>query len=45
MGKKKAYSLLGIYSFFTVFIVARAYDIPWAAPIADSLHVIQQYLS
>ncbi len=45
MGKKKAYGLLAMYSFFTIFIIARAYDMPWAEPIANSLHVIQQYLS
>jgi len=44
MGKKKAYSLLAMYSFFTLFIVARAYDMAWAEPIANSLHTIQQYL-
>jgi len=44
MGKKKAYGLLAMYSFFTVFIIARAYEMPWVEPIANSLHVIQQYL-
>ena len=44
MGKKKAYGLLVMYSFFTVFIIARAYEMPWVEPIANSLHVIQQYL-
>jgi len=45
MGKIKAYGLLAMYSFFTIFIIARAYEMPWAEPIANSLHVIQQYLS
>ncbi|RLA77033.1 MAG: sodium:calcium antiporter [Epsilonproteobacteria bacterium] len=45
MGKKKAYGLLAMYSFFTIFIIARAYEMPWVEPIANSLHVIQQYLS
>jgi cation:H+ antiporter len=44
MGKKKAYSLLALYSFFTIFIIARAYEMPWVQPIANSLHTIQQYL-
>lgn len=44
MGKKKAYGLLAMYSFFTVFIIARAYEMPWVEPITNSLHVIQQYL-
>ncbi|MEA2047912.1 MAG: sodium:calcium antiporter [Campylobacterota bacterium] len=44
MGKKKAYGLLAMYSFFTVFIIARAYEMPWVEPMANSLHVIQQYL-
>lgn len=44
MGKKKAYGLLTLYSFFTVFIIARAYEMPWVEPMANSLHVIQQYL-
>ena len=44
MGKKKAYGLLALYSFFTVFIIARAYEMTWVEPIANSLHAIQQYL-
>jgi cation:H+ antiporter len=44
MGKKKAYALLSMYSFFTIFIIARAYEMPWAEPIANSLHAIQQFL-
>jgi len=44
MGKKKAYILLAMYTFFTIFIVARAYERPWIEPIANSLHTIQQYL-
>jgi cation:H+ antiporter len=44
MGKKKAYALLFMYTFFTVFIVARAYDLPWIEFIASTLHTIQQYL-
>ena len=44
MGKKKAYALLAMYTFFTVFIIARAYEMPWIKPIADGFHIIQQYL-
>ncbi len=44
MGKKKAYGLLVMYSFFTLFIIARAYEMPWAEPIANSLHTIQSFL-
>ena len=45
MGKKKAYGLLALYGFFTTFIVARAYEMEWVAPVANSLHIIQSYLS
>ena len=45
MGKKKAYGLLAMYSFFTVFIVARAYEMSWVEPIANSLHTVQQFLT
>jgi len=44
MGKKKAYALLAMYTFFTVFIISRAYELPWVEPLANSLHIIQQYL-
>ncbi len=44
LGKKKAYGLLAMYGFFTMFIVARAYEMPWIQPIADLLYEIQQYL-
>ncbi len=44
MGKGKAYALLGMYAFFTIFIVARATNQAWIEPVANSLHVIQQYL-
>jgi cation:H+ antiporter len=45
MGKKKSYGLLAMYSFFTIFIIARAYEMPWVEPIAKSLHTIQGYLT
>lgn len=41
MGKKKAYGLLALYSFFTIFIVSKAYDLAWVEPISNSLHTIQ----
>lgn len=44
MGKTKAYILLGLYTIFTVFIIARAYEMPWAEPIANGLHFVQQFL-
>ena len=44
MGKKKAYGLLSLYSFFTIFIVSKAYDLAWVEPVASSLHTIQGLL-
>ena len=44
MGKMKAYTLLAMYTFFTIFIISRAYERPWIEPISNLLHVIQQYL-
>lgn len=44
LGKKKAYGLLAMYVFFTIFIIARAYEMPWVQPIADGLHAIQAFL-
>jgi cation:H+ antiporter len=44
MGKKKAFLLLALYSFFTVYIVARAYDLTWLQPMAEVLHSVQGYL-
>jgi len=44
LGKKKAYTLLAMYTFFTIFIIARAYERPWVESIANLLHIIQQYL-
>lgn len=43
-GKKKAYALLSLYVLFTLYIVARAYDMTWITPVADFLHVIQTSL-
>lgn len=45
LGKKKAYGLLSLYSFFTIFIVSRAYDLTWVNPISNYLHTIQGFLS
>lgn len=43
-GRKKAYSLLALYVLFTLYIVARAYEMTWVTPVADFLHVIQMSL-
>ncbi|MEJ2680639.1 MAG: sodium:calcium antiporter [Gammaproteobacteria bacterium] len=39
--KIKAYGLFGLYTVFTAFIIARAYDASWIEPIAKGLHFIQ----
>jgi len=44
MGKKKAYGLLAMYAGFTIYIVARAYEVSWIQPVVDVLHSIQSYL-
>ena len=44
MGKKKALALIAMYTAFTIYIIARAYDFSWIQPIAEGLHTIQSYL-
>lgn len=44
LGKMKSNILLGLYAFFTVYVVARAYEQPWIEPVADLLHVFQRML-
>lgn len=44
MGKKKAFTLLAMYSSFTVYIIARAYELSWIQPVTESLHFIQRHL-
>lgn len=40
-----AYLLLGIYSIFTLYVIGRGADHPFAAQIADFLHNIVSYLN
>jgi cation:H+ antiporter len=44
MGKKKALILLAMYLSFTVYIIARAYELSWVQPVTESLHFIQSHL-
>lgn len=44
MGKGKAYGLLAMYAVFTVYIIARAYEVSWIEPVANFLHAIQSLL-
>ncbi len=44
LGKKKAYALLAMYAAFTVFIVAKAYEMPWIQPVSEVINSIGKYL-
>lgn len=44
MGRKKAIALLAMYALFTIYIVARAYEMSWIQPVTEILHTIQRYL-
>ncbi len=44
MGKAKAIALLILYAGFTVYIIARAYEVSWIQPIVEVLHTIQHFL-
>ncbi len=44
MGNKKAMTLLVMYSSFTFYIIARAYEVSWIQPVTEKLHLIQSYL-
>lgn len=44
LGKIKSTVLLGLYAFFTVYVIARAYEQPWIEPVADLMHMIQRLL-
>ncbi|MDX8393113.1 MAG: hypothetical protein R8K21_00820 [Mariprofundales bacterium] len=44
MGKKKAHALLAMYIVFTIYIIARAYEMTWIEPVANIFHIIQHYL-
>lgn len=44
MGNKKATTLLVLYSSFTFYIIAHAYEVSWIQPITERLHLIQGYL-
>lgn len=39
MGKIKAYSLLALYAVFFIYIIARAYEMPWAQPVTDLVNL------
>lgn len=44
MGNKKAITLLVLYSSFTFYIIARAYEVSWIQAVTEKLHLIQSYL-
>lgn len=44
LGKVKAYTLLGCYAIFVIYIVGRAYELPFVMPIVEGLKFIQSFL-
>lgn len=44
LGKPKTYALLSMYGAFVVFIISRAYELEWTAPISEVINNVMRFI-